>query len=1135
MIVPYISNDLNELFKRFVEVVDRDNLAPLEPEIVVVQTDGIKKWLSLNFAQSKGICCNVEYLSPKKVIYNLLSQIGLNFNENYLYEKENLFWLILNIISKSDEDFGPLSKYIRDIDNSDIKNDEVKLAQIAAATSDLFDQYFTYRPQLIDNWEKGSKKYVNNEKSKIDEEWQFNLFSRIKEKIVEKTLPTQIYELLDKKLNNEKQVLYKRINFFAISVLPPFYIFILNKFAPYLDIYLYLLNPSSDFWYEDISEKAEKKIALTTGKDVEEQYYSVKKGILTDFGKLGRDFFINLISGSNIDINQNECFIYNECPNDMLSIIKEDILLNKDTEEKIEVNDNDYSIEIHSCHSPMREVEVLYNRLLNIFENNKGKSPGDVNYISPNDILIMTPDISEYAPYVEAVFSKQKKNEMYIPYSISDVNYMDESSFIKIFMDILKLVRGRYSASEIFNLIEFEGIRKKFKLSETDINLLRICINESGIRWGLDAAHREEEGLEQSKIYSWEFGIERLLLSLIYEKDDLYNNILTVKGIGTSSREAVYALVEFINIINELYSYSKDKHCINEWYRKLTELIGQIFEVNTENLKDFKSLIFMLENMSRSYKVYVIKNPPISVGIDFIIEYLKGNMKDKRQSYKFLDGNLNFCEMIPMRSIPFKVICIIGLNDDTFPRKRKPLSFDLIAQDPMRGDRNLRENDKYLFLETIISASQKLYLSYVGQDIITNDELPPSALITQFLYNIKRRFKFSDENIKIEDSLINKHPLFSFNEKYFMKNGSDMFINYSEDDFIAVKSKKEGYANIESRIKEKIEVDNDLDDKIININDLMSFFGNPIEYFFRRTLGINLDDRELSVEDKEPFNLGIDEYNIKSSIIENFFNEENSEIAGHNIKSYIFKYTGLLPPGGIGSAKIKELISDGQKFFVLLKQNLDTKSRKIYEVAFDLNDYRIEGVLKYFHRLHNNGGINTSLVDVEDMNLVYYRPTGCKTKDKIYTWVKHVIFNYFEIINGKKPSNTYFFGLEKQKNKDEFIIDKLIFKPNDENQIKEQLNFIISTYLRGIKEPLHFYPEVSEEYFNNKEKEKDNYIKKFSNYIEDSQYGYDKKDNYLVFYMKNFGKKEDFFDEDFSNLADIIFGYISKNCMEMKC
>ena len=1111
MIEINFSNDLDELSAKFLEVIDSKKIEPLDPEVVVVQTEGIKKWLSLKIAKTNGICCNVKYSSPKKLIFELLECLGVNFAEKHALERSNLFWLILNILTKNPEDYGQLSAYISD-------NNEVKLVQIANIISDLYDQYFTYRPCLISEWEKGegSKKYDDNP----DAYWQLTLFRKICEKTGTKSFPTAVLDLLKQPLNIDETKLLKRVNFFAVSVLPPFYIEILNFFAPFLDIYMYLLNPSSDYWYEDIPEIAGDKIAKQAGlDDVKDQYYSVKQNLLADFGKLGKDFFSSLLAKDDSNVNINECFKDIPKAESMLSIIKKDLLLNRDLkdDEKYKIDDNDSSIEIHSCHSPMREVEVLYNRLLNIFEKD--------STISPRDILVMTPDISEYAPYIEAVFGTSRgseKNKKHIPYSISDVNYIDESSLIKIFMDILMLVRGRYTASEIFNIIEFEDIRNKFNLNETDINILRVCMNKSGIRWGLGSSHRKDEGLPHNSEFSWEYGIERLLLSLIYESDELYSNILAIKGIGTPANEAITAVIEFINILQALYLFSCTKHDVSDWYKKLSELVREVFMESSKNSKDFSKLTSILDAMDRSYKSYVSNNQSICVGIDFIIEYLNSSLKNKRQFHRFLDGNLNFCEMIPMRSIPFKIICIVGLNDDTFPRKRKPMTFDLIAQMPEKGDRNLRENDRYLFLETILSAGEKLYLSYTGQDLITNNELPPSTLITQFIYNIGERFIF-DCDAKIGDRLINKHPLFSFSEKYFLKDRGDMYINYSEDDYLTVKSKNGDNKNDNFKFAGR-EIDKKIEDNFINIDDLIIFFGHPIEYFFKRSLGINLYEKDFAVADTEPLNINKDEYNIKKLIIDNFFNKNCNKETDLKVKRYIYKYTGMLPPGGVGSVEIKHAVAHSEKFFNKLKDYIDVTERKTYEISFDFNGYRLEGVLKYFHVFKDVPDTETSADRFEDTNLVYYRPASTKTKDKISTWVKHVIFNYFEIKNKRKPRCTYYIGEKKDKNSNDFILEKLAFKPY---KIKEQFKFIMDTYLKGIKKPLHFYPEVSEGYFNGK-----NYKQLFLGYMKDNQYGYDKKDNYLVFYMKDFAETDEFFNNEFVELSNGLFSNIKDSLAE---
>jgi exodeoxyribonuclease V gamma subunit len=1129
MMEVFLSNDLNVLFDKLLTNIENNQPDIFEPEFVVVQTDGIKKWLSLKIASKLGISCNISYVPPRQLIYTLLKSTGFNVESMHSFESNNLFWLILDIISSNPHKYGRLSDYIKD------KN-ELKLAQVSDIIADLFDQYSIYRPEMINKWEKGKKIFSTIEgETNLDEAWQYELYRDITGKVKETTFPAYVLDMLPKK-NVEGKNLCKRVSFFGISVLPPIYIDILNLFSYHLSIYMYLLNPSSDYWYEDISEKVFNKIMKNKKNYAEEKhYFSVKKNFLIDFGTLGKEFFTNLFSKTEDNINIVDAFV-NEEENEiisptMLSVIQRNILLNDDLNKipqnkKYKIIKNDESIEIHSCHSPMREVEVLYNRLLNILEKNPD--------IALSDICIMTPNISEYKPYIEAIFNEKIKDKK-IDYTISDVNFIDQSSLIKVFVDILNLVHSRFNAGEIFNIMEYKAVREKFKLNEADINILRICVNESKVKWGLNEETRKDIGIIPYKEFSWEYGIEKLLLSIIYENDETFSDILVIKGIETPADEAISALTDFVHILHDFYEFSKDKHEVTLWYDKLNELVGNVFQRDEENIDDFYALLDTLADLNAGYYFYKEKfSDKIEVGIDFINEYLKNNFQKKTAKHNFLDGRLNFCEMIPLRSIPFKIICIIGLNDDTFPRKRKPLSFDLMAQNPMRGDRNLRDNDKYLFLETIISAKEKFYLSYVGQDITTNDSMPPSVLITQFLYNMNDLFDFG-EGKNAETFLINKHYLFSFNKNYFTQSKSDMYVNYWQSDYNAALLRLEGKFEVKNRFVDG-EIDKQIEENIINIDDLIDFFRHPIKYYFKNTLSLILEDKDLIIDDEEPFKIDtLDRYNLKSSFIDKKMMRNIKKEQKKTSMSKFFKNAGILPRGGTGSLEIDKTKHYADRFIEELSSYFDLNDRRPFNVSLSFDKYRLEGVLRYFYEHKDKGFsdvVKTEINEIKGLNLLYYRPATVKAKDKVSCWIRHIILNYFEKFKGLIPSYTYYFG----ELKDYYFM--LYEIKSDNCDIDRHLNFIIDTYKQGIKKPIHFFPDVSEEYFSNYKREQ--YSKEYHSNYKREQYKrilenhisgeYEEKDEYLSIYIKDLGSVDNFFNDEFKELSYKVFAMINELC-----
>ena len=581
----------------------------------------------------------------------------------------------------------------------------------------------------------------------------------------------------------------------------------------------------------------------------------------------------------------------------------------------------------------------------------------------------------------------------------------------------------------------------------------------------------------------------------------------------------------FLYDLYNLYIFSKGKHSVDEWYNTLLELVDNTFSETTDSAYALNSLRMTLEEMITSYRNYTVDKADLQVGLDFIIEYLKNNFKDTLHSYRFLDGNLTFCEMIPMRSIPFKVICIIGLNNNTFPRKRKPLSFDLMALHPKRGDRNLRDNDKYLFLETIISAKEKLYLSYVGQDIVLNSDIQPSVLISQFIYYLKSRIKIETSK-DIEKDIISKHKIFSFNPAYFVRDGDQSFISYIEEDFNAAKilthrGESEDIKFVDAKINKEPE------DNIISIIDLLNFFTNPVKHYFKKTLNINFDEKTFAIDDEEPVDLNdLDAFTTKNKLLDDYFKNRK-------LKRYIFKYTGFLPPGGAGMGDFYDIARDVQDFLndFLIKKYSIIRDRKTHEIRFkyvndDGGEYVVEGVLDYFHSLNIPEEKKPVIKDLDGYNLVNYRLANTKAqkseipvKEIVKSYIKHLILNYYEFANGaEKLSHSFLFGEEKEKGK----VKYKTYEFKGVTDVEETFKYIVNLYLSGLKEPLHFHPSKSYEYYAKKDKFNASTAFKF---LKEGSYN-SPPDSYISFYLKDIQKESDFFNDPFKEISKKLFGFI---------
>jgi exodeoxyribonuclease V gamma subunit len=411
----------------------------------------------------------------------------------------------------------------------------------------------------------------------------------------------------------------------------------------------------------------------------------------------------------------------------LLERIQSDILNLSGAEEGMNkrlLDPDDRSLQIHSCHSPMREVEVLYDNLLALLEQLEG--------LAPRDIVVMTPDIETYAPYIATVFEGCQDPARKIPFSIADRNFTSDGEIASVFLKLVNLPGSRLTVPQLFDILEAAPVSRRFDLDDDELEIIRGWLVETRVRWGMDERDRERFGLPGYRDNSWQAGLDRLFLGYAMPDDGscLFNGKLPYDEMEGSSAQTLGKLVEFVGSVAEFARKLARPRTLVEWRDELRTLLGEFIAADDDSAREHSAIAGVIEEIGELEDQSGFTE---KVEVSVLRSWLSARLAQEENGLGFMTGGVTFCAMLPMRSIPFRVVALIGMNDGAFPRQSHPPGFDLIAKNPRRGDRSLRDEDRYLFLESILSARDSLYLSYVGQSIRDNSEIPPSVLVSEFL------------------------------------------------------------------------------------------------------------------------------------------------------------------------------------------------------------------------------------------------------------------------------------------------------------------------------------------------------------------------------------------------------------------
>ena len=1009
----YTGNRLEKLAAVCANLMQKNPLPPLSRETILIQTQGMERWLSLELARLNGIFSSYAFISYDNLVDIAETLAGSPAKEKSPYDRDIFPWSVMTLLEGdflSVKNMKPIAGYIA--------QNELKRFQIASRIADIFDQYALYRPDMLERWESGRSAFEEN----IHEDWQFAVWRKLNERYGEKTnRHRRLREALKQTMTDGKlpfvpEEFPKRIICFGISIMPHYYLELLARISVFIPVYLFHMNPSQEYWGDIISDKRLAILENRLSKDM--QYAEHGNLLLSSFGNSGREF-LTILYANDYTSSQTELF-EETAGNSLLQSIQNDITFLKDRSlEKGMLEAGDESVKFVSCHSPMRELEVLHDYLLGLFNTDET--------LRPHDILVLSSDINEYAPYIDAIFGTVEK-KYHIPYSIADQS-MAETDSARLFLDLLALISGRLEANAVISIISAEIIRNKFGLSTDDIELITSWVSEANIRWGLDADFQDELGLPKAPENTWLFALDRMLLGYALEENGtFFDGIYPFDKAEGDSAKILGNFASFILRLAETVKSAKSKKTLREWENFFSYILGDFFD---ENGGDEASIKYIRNQIKIFKEAQELCGFTGKIGFDVMRACLKARFNNKPAGRGFITGGVTFCSMVPLRSIPFKVICILGMNDGAFPRKQPRDAFDLIAIKPKLGDRDTRKNDQYLFLETILSAREKLYISYIGRNIKNNSRIPPSPAVIEFQDYIRNSYNFPEEYPF--ESLVTEHPLQGFSSNYFLGKGISSF---REDNFEAAVSaalnlpdKKSAPLSSAAAIKEKI-----------TSVDITGFLRNTSKYFLYNCLNIDVSRDSGILEDLEPFELsGLGKYNIKERLLKEKDTRRLFDI---------YKSSGFLPGGTKGKYEFDSLNIRSQKLLEYVNLYTEGKEKEIREFNIQISGFTV-----------------TAKCPIYGNNLILFRPAEIKAADRINLWIQHLIANFHgfhidSIYIGEKKDSYAVLTLEAGNETDKYNPQECLAK-------------IISLFAKGHSAPVPFFPETSWAYVDALYGEKD--------------------------------------------------------------
>jgi len=1034
------SNRLEELVEALLVTISEERPHPLQRQPIVVQGAGLDRYLAQKLAAHFGIWANASFPFPRNFFEVLFAQAGVGPAEAMdPYRVEVLAWAIAALLPQlwRDPAFDPIAAYARAPDNAPDnggQSSEVALGReqfaLAQRLAQVFDRYLVYRADVLHGWDHGAD----------PDDWQAKLWRALTRQLAAPHFAARAKEWRER-LEAADLSLPRRAYFFGLFHLPPLYLELLACLAERCEVHLFLLNPSPEYWAEIRSRRdilRQERERFGSVQQLEETWQqAVGHPLLASLGRVGAEQ--QAVLEGTVHYADSDCYVPPE-EDSLLHCLQADLFaLRRRAQGNPEapprtIDPADRSIQVHNCHSPMREVEVLHESLRHAFESDP--------HLRPEDCLVLCTDLETYAPLIHAVFGNPQLGDHAIPYQIADLPLRATEELVDAFFATIEFLRSRAPASALLSLLARPPVRLQFGFSLQDIDRLQRWIEELRVHWGFDAEHRAAEGLPAFREHTWQFALERLLVGAAMPPGvrELYGGVAPFPDVEGENAELTGKLAEACSRLRAFHRELQGARRVEEWIAVLDRLRRELFSAADPYAAQHQVLAEQLRELERDAARAGFRG---SVVLEAVCDALAARLDEQARPYGFLAGGVNFCALRATRCIPARIVCLLGLREGAFPRQERPLPADRLVLSPRLGDPNARQEDRYAFLLALLSARDRFWITYCGQDLRNNSTLAPAPVVQELLDTIGEGFISAEGGSAVEQVVI-RHPLHPFSPRYF-RDSSGPLVSYSPFFYKAAAALAAGprrqappWFQVELQPWAEAAVD---------AAQLVAFFRHPQREFLRLRFGILAREEDFAEVDEVPLELrGLEAWQLRNFLLDRLLEgEEPNETLEHA------RAHGYLPPGTLGELAWKEAIAEVETLAAAAYRHGGTcagLTPRTFTLEFPgLGKCTEDGSPD---RYSLTGRFTSVWPDAQ----VFCTVSKVDRFEELRAWLWHLLLNAVDAPD--LPRHTVLIGRAQDRRV------ALHFSPVD--QARELLENFLQWFFLGLRAPLPFHPLASRAY-----------------------------------------------------------------------